>query len=110
MARPNSGEHHAVRFGSQVYNSLVLADRGSSRHRLELARIGAGEMTRTDAIIRSVVALLESRRRELDAATDLVAVDLELRFSPECLEPRTVIDQIRRERRREWREPAYTKR
>lgn len=63
-------------------------------------------MTRTDAIIRHVTALLESRRRELDAATDLAAIELDLKFSPGCLEPRTVIDRIQRERRREPRETS----
>ena len=55
-------------------------------------------MTRTDAILRAVRVLLEARRAELDAAQDLRGLELSLKFSPQCLEPRTVIDRIERER------------
>lgn len=58
-------------------------------------------MTRTDAILAALTALLGERRRELDAATDLRVLVLDLKFSPDRLEPRAIVDRIERERRRD---------
>lgn len=56
-------------------------------------------MTRADAIERAFKVWLESRRAELDAAQGLRCLVLDLKFSPDALEPREVIDRIERERR-----------
>jgi hypothetical protein len=58
-------------------------------------------VTRTDAILAALTALLGERRRELDAATDLRVLVLDLKFSPDRLEPRAIVDRIERERRRD---------
>jgi hypothetical protein len=63
-------------------------------------------MTRTEAILSAVRALLEARRHELDAATDLRGVVLDLKFTAGHLEPRTVIDRIERERIKDLRRSA----
>lgn len=56
-------------------------------------------MTRTDAILKAIQALLDARRAQLDAASDIRGLILDIKFSPDCLEPRTVIDILERERR-----------
>lgn len=60
-------------------------------------------MTRTDAIVAAVRRFLEARRAELDGASDLRSLTLVLKFSPDHLEPRAVIDSIEREERRDGR-------
>lgn len=60
-------------------------------------------MSRTDVIKRAVCALLDARRAELDAAADLYELTLELKFDGETWEPRSMIDHITRERRRQPR-------
>ncbi len=57
-------------------------------------------MTRTEAILKAVRALLEERRTEFDRAVDMRGLTIDLKFSPNCLEPRTVIDRVERERAR----------
>lgn len=57
-------------------------------------------MTRTGAIRRAIYDWLEARRAELDAADDLRGLSLDLKFSPDSLEPRSVVDRMERERRR----------
>jgi len=57
-------------------------------------------MTRTDAIVLTIRRLLERRRAEIDAADDLRGLVLDLKFSPGCLEPRTIIDRMERERQK----------
>lgn len=48
-------------------------------------------MTRTDAVIKTIVARLEAMRPELDRATGLRELRLDVHFSPDCLEPREVV-------------------
>lgn len=57
-------------------------------------------MTRTDAILRAIRVLLDARRTELDAMADIRGLILDLKFAPEILEPRTIIDRVERERRK----------
>lgn len=57
-------------------------------------------MTRTDAILHALRRKIESRRAELDAATDLRSLVLDLKFSPECLTPREIIDRMERGEKR----------
>lgn len=57
-------------------------------------------MTRTDAILKAFERLLNARRSELDKANDLRGLIVDLKFSPDCLEPRTVIDRIERSHER----------
>lgn len=54
-------------------------------------------MTRTDAILKAVQRLLETRRAEIDRADDLRSVILDLKFAPGRLDPRTIVDRIERE-------------
>lgn len=54
-------------------------------------------MTRTDAIVRAVIELLEARRPELDGASTLRTLTLDLRFAAGHIEPRSIVDRIERE-------------
>jgi len=54
-------------------------------------------MTRTDAVIRAVTAQLNARRAAIDGATDLRAVILDVKLSPNALEPRTVVARLEHE-------------
>lgn len=60
-------------------------------------------MTKTDAIRKAVMSLATARQAEWDAMEDLRSLTIVLRFSPEHLEPRAVVDSVERERRREGR-------
>lgn len=57
-------------------------------------------MTRTDAILHALKRRLEARRAELDAASDLRGIVLDLKFSPDCLMPREIVDRIERGEKR----------
>ena len=57
-------------------------------------------MTKTDAILAALRVLADARRAEWDGARDLRGLTIELKFSPDHLEPRAVVDSIERERRR----------
>lgn len=64
-------------------------------------------MTRTDAILLAIRRRVEKRRAELDSADDLRGLTIELKFSPDCLEPREIDDKVQRgERRKETRPSA----
>jgi hypothetical protein len=54
-------------------------------------------MTRTGAILLGIQRLLETRRRELDAASDLRNLVLDLKFEPGMIEPLAIVDRIERE-------------
>jgi hypothetical protein len=57
-------------------------------------------MSRTDAILHALRRRLEARRAELDAATDLRSLVLDLKFSPDCVSPREIVDRIERAEKR----------
>lgn len=61
-------------------------------------------MTRTDAILHAIRRQIDKRRAELDAASDLRHLVIELRFTPgEELMPIETIDRIERGERRKTR-------
>lgn len=57
-------------------------------------------MTRTEAILHAIRRRIEARRKELDAADDLRVLVLDLKFSPDCLLPREIVDRIERGEKR----------
>jgi len=59
-------------------------------------------MTRTDAILHELRKRIDARRKELDAASDLRHLVIELRFTPggERVTPYEIVDRIERGEKR----------